>query len=289
MTEILNVLTGRYRVCQKMNYLRYAMSGRENVLGYKPVVLSIVATTKCTLSCDMCPTHSKAVPAGYRWRQTGTRDMDFALFKKAVDLFREALSVHIIGSGEPLLNLDFYRMVEYASRERRMETKTFSNGTTIGENTERLLTSRLDGITVSVNGHNAGEFTRLTGMDGGVFEKICRDTKTLAAEKKRRKRPLSVKLSFIVDRENFKAVPQMVELAQEIGADRVFLCNFLPCPYGDLTPRKRVINFDDDEIASFLREYSRGMPRHLRGKIEFPALINSRMAENKCDVHFRQV
>ena len=114
MKDILRVFLGRRYLRQKMNYIRYRLSGRAPRLRYRPITVSVVATTRCTLSCDMCPTHSRIVPGDYSHNQTVAKDMNFELFKKVIGRFREALSVHIIGAGEPMLNKDFFKMVEYA-------------------------------------------------------------------------------------------------------------------------------------------------------------------------------
>jgi len=285
----LRILLSDRFMDQKINYLKQLFLKKRPVLGYKPVTVSIVSTTKCTLSCSMCPTHSNAVPKDYKWRQTSAKDMGFELFKRTLDLFHEALSVHIIGAGEPMLNKDFFRMVDYASRVRKMEVKTFSNGTTIAGNIENLLGSNLSGITVSLNAHNGEEFSRITGMPGGIYDKIYADTGRLIKERNAKNRNLKVNLSFVIDRENYRFIPEMIGTAERLGADHTFLCNFLPCPYGELTPSRKVITKRDTPIIQFIRKTKNDLPSGARERVSFPRAIDSGMKENKCDMHFNQV
>jgi len=248
-----------------------------------------VSTSRCTLACDMCPTHSRKVPKDYKYRQTAANDMSLELFKKTLERFPEALSVHIIGAGEPMLNRNFFRMVGHAKKKRGLEVKSFTNGTTIRENMDKILASPLDGLTVSINAHSREEFNRLTGMRPGIFDKIYKDTKELIERKKSKKSPLKVKLSFIIDKVNFKHLDSMVKLLGELKADYAFLCNFLPCPYDELTPQKRVITKNDKEIMKFIRDFRDNLPVHLKEKLSFPRVIDSAMKENKCSIHFDQV
>ena len=287
--KLISVLSCEKSAAQKINYLKYAFSGRARRLAYRPVVISVVATSNCTLSCDMCPTHSRNVPKNYKWRQTAARDMDLALFKRGLDMFPEALEVHIIGSGEPLLNKDFFEMVRYASDKRKMDVKTFSNGTTIRPNIAGILESGLDGITVSINGHTAGEFSRMTGMPPKVFDDIVAGTKELIEAKKKTRPEFRVKLSFIIDKTNYSGMPEMAALALRLGADHVFFCNFLPCLYGDLTPDKRVITTSDRDIVEFIRKTKQSLDPSVRGKFDFPPVIDTSSAENRCRCHFEQV
>src|SRR3989338_4477033 len=155
--DLLNIMRSDHTFSQKLNYFRYCLSHKGEVLRYDPVTISIVATSRCTLSCDMCPTHSRRVPPGYPYVQERGRDITFEMFREIIDRFRNAAAVHIIGSGEPLLNGDFFKMVAYAAG-KKMSVKTFSNGTTIEGNIARIMESRLDGITISINGHDPGEF-----------------------------------------------------------------------------------------------------------------------------------
>lgn len=281
------IMTGPYTPGQKANYLRFACGRKGQAVSYDPVTISIVATGRCTLSCDMCPTHSVVVPRDYPHRQSNARDIDIAMFRHIIDRFRNATTVQIIGSGEPLLNKDFFKMVEYAVG-RNMTVKTFSNGTTIGDNVDAILGSGLNGITISINGHNAKEYRRMTGMDESVYHKIYDGVKRLIEEKRRRNSKVKVKLSFIIDRHNYKSIPEMVDCGLKLGADHMFFCNFLSTPYGDLNADKRIL-MNDGKTADEVRAIFAGYSRDVRRKLTPPILVDKGLGKNQCDAHFSQI
>lgn len=287
LRDIATIVTADHTLQQKRNCIKYLLSGRSEVLTYSPVTISIVATSRCTLSCDMCPTHSRHVPKDYIHAQQAVKDMDFASFKDIIDRFKNATTVHIIGSGEPLLNKDFFRMVGYAA-SKKMVVKTFSNGTTVREHIDSILNSALDGITISVNGQDAEEFSRMTGMDGRIYYEVIKAVTDLVEAKRRRNVPLKIKLSFILDTRNYKAIPEMVVAGLRLGVDHIFFCNFLPAPYSGLRADERALVADQDikaEIESIFKSY----PRSIRRKLTPPVLIGTGDGKNECSAHFSQI
>jgi len=286
---LLQVLLAGYTWPQKRNFLRYFFSQGGPVAAYQPITLSIVATGRCTLACDMCPTHSRLVPADYEHTQKTKTDMEFEMFRDIIDRFDKALAVHIIGSGEPLLNKDLFRMIEYAAR-KRMLVKTISNGTLLSEDgvMEKILASRLEGITISINGHNRDEFSRMTGMKSAVFDDIRRNISELIRKKRKTGSRVKVKLSFILDSVNIHALDAMITLALELGADHTFFCNFLPAPFDGLRPEERVL-FDDAHLP-VLRAAYRRLRRGQTKRFTFPPLLKRGMKIMKCcDSHFSQM
>ncbi len=284
---LINIVLSDHTFGQRLNYLKYIFSGRGEVLRYDPVTISIVATTRCTLSCDMCPTHSQSASGDYKHAQKNIKDMDLAMFREMIDKFDKVTTVHVIGSGEPLLNKDFFEMVEYAAK-KRMTVKTFSNGTTIGQNIDKLLVSKLDGITISLNGQDAGEFKRMTGIPEEVYRKIYDDTRRLIEERNRAGSKLKVKLSFIIDRHNYRSIPGMIDAGLALGADHIFLCNFLPSPYDGLRAHERVLMAEEEtlrELKAIIGKY----PPAVSKKVTLPVLVDPHQRDNKCAAHFSQI
>lgn len=285
--EAAGVVLSGHTAAQKLNYLKFLASKKGEILNYDPVTISIVATTRCTLSCDMCPTHSAIVPRDYPYTQKNTKDMTFDMFKDIIDRFRNAATVHIIGSGEPILNNDFFRMADYAAA-RRMVVKTFSNGTVVEDNIEKIIDSKLDGITISINGHDAKEFKRMTGMGEEVYGRIYEAAKRLIEEKMRRKAAVKVKLSFILDKTNYRFIHEMIGVSIGLGADHTFFCNFLPAPYDGFAAPERVLMAEDaviDELRGALQRY----PPEIRKTFTPPVLVNPGSGENNCNTHFSQI
>ncbi len=289
LKEMMLVLAGGHGVFQKLNYLKYRLTPRKPVLAYDPIAISIVATCKCNLNCDMCPTHSRAIPDSYPYKQTLTKDMDIETFRKVADKFRNAMTLNIIGAGEPLLNKDLFRMAEYASEKRKMTVKTFTNGLVLKNKIDELTDSRFDGITVSINGHRAGEFARMTGMRERYFHTIYEGVKELVKRRNEKKSKLRVKLAFIIDKENYRHISRMMGLARNLGVDHTYFCNFLPSPYRGFTVDERVLTTKDSDILEAVRKAYYALPRAMRKKVTLPLILDRAAKKKKCGSHFSQI
>lgn len=286
---LISLLRSKHTFSQKFNYLKYPYSKKSKFLNYQPITLSVVATGRCTLSCDMCPTHSSLIPKDYPHIQSPAKDISFETFKQFVDKFNRALNVQIIGSGEPLLNKYFFEMVEYAAIKKHMKVKTFSNGTIIEKNIDKIINSSLDGITISLNGHCAEEFSRMTGCPPHIFPKIYKATEKLIQERNRSGSNVKIKVSFIIDKINYKHMKQMMNLSQKLGADFIFLCNFLPSPYNGFKAEERMLFCDDNDVVNTIKKVYSSLTGSLKRKVSFPELIDRNGTRNNCDSHFTQI
>ena len=215
------------------------------------------------------------------------KEIDIEMFRQIIDRYRNALEVHIIGSGEPLLNADLFKMVNYAAK-KKMLVKTFTNGTELKSHIDDILDSGLDGITISLNGHNAKEFSRMTGMGEEIYERIYDAVKTLIDQKRKLKRGIKVKLSFIIDRYNYKDISQMIEVGLRLGADHLFFCNFLPAPYNGLAAAERTLTAEE-EIVGKLKKIFGNLSPQIRKRITPPVLVDPKTKGNRCGTHFSQI
>ncbi|KHD06429.1 hypothetical protein PN36_17440 [Candidatus Thiomargarita nelsonii] len=269
---------------QFLNKLQYKLWHKyakdRTIIPWQPLALSIVATGLCNLKCTMCPTHSTLIPKDYKWRQTTLKNMDFETFKLIVDRFNQAISVQIIGSGEPLLNKDLFKMVEYASVKRRMQVATISNGTLINRKINDLISSPLDNITISLNGHNEQEYERLNAAP--LFTQVYGNIKKLVEARDAAGSKLEINTSFIIDQQNYRLIPEFIKTGEDLGVDHIFLYNFLPSPYDGFRVQERTLLAHDQEVVEFLKTV---VPERLRGKVFLPTLLDLEQQDKKCRVH----
>ena len=274
---------------QKLNYVKYFFSRKQLILSYMPITISLVSTSKCPLKCLMCATHSPLIPKDYKWIQDTENDMSFEVFKKAANMFKEAINLQIIGAGEPLLNKDFYEIVEYGAKKMKFKVKTFSDGITLAANIDKLLKSSLDGITISINSPNVEDYLRLAGNTKEIYNTIVKDTKKLIEERNRRNSKLKVKVSFIVDKINYKLIPDMIKMGTEyFNADTIFLVNFLPVPYKGFTFEERTLSTKDSEILNFINKIKANLTNEERKIVSFPKIVNLK-SPKRCKSHFEQI
>jgi MoaA/NifB/PqqE/SkfB family radical SAM enzyme len=277
------MLVRKFTVGQILNNLKYRYSSRKPVLNYDPVVLSVHATSNCTLSCDMCQTHSRKIPQEY-YHHEGSRDIDFETFKQFVDRFKNATTVSLIGTGEPLLNKDFFKMARYAVFEKKMIVHTVSNGTIIGSKIDDILDCGLKSIEISVNGHNSGEFHRMTGQSERSFHVICNNINELVIKRDERESGLKISLSFILDRINYKDIIGMIGFAEKFNIDEATLHNFLPSPVPGFTAEERCLYADDEDVVDTI---SRLRQEDHKMKITLPVLIDKNRNRKYCSTYFR--
>jgi len=98
-------IQGKHTLGQMLNLVKYSVGKKEITVNWDPIIISTFITYKCNFNCDMCLTHSKKFSNPFG--QKPTRDMDFELFKQILNRYKNALTVNLIGNGEPLLHKDF--------------------------------------------------------------------------------------------------------------------------------------------------------------------------------------
>jgi|SRR5208337_908022 len=180
----------------------------------RPYVLIIDTVNICNLRCPLCPTGLN-MPG----RPKGKMTLD--LYKKILDQLGDyALSVVLHNWGEPLLNRDIFRMVEYA-KGLAIKTVLSSNLNAFGEeDAAALVGSGLDELIVSLDG--ATEETYNEYRRGGNFDHVVRNLNLLVRKKKElgSARPKIV-WQFLVFKHNAHEVSQAKALARNIGVDSI--------------------------------------------------------------------
>jgi MoaA/NifB/PqqE/SkfB family radical SAM enzyme len=285
--EVLaDFLKGGHTFGQMFNLVKYATSKKQSVVKYDPIYISIFPTLRCNLNCDMCITHTRKFINPYG--QQPSRDLDFDLFKQVLKRYRNALAVNLIGNGEPLFHKDIFRMIEYAAREMKMYTYSGSNGIILGEFVEKIVASPLTGFTVSVNGHNAAEFHRMTGMPMSCFEVIRDNVVALVKRRNAKRSGLQISASIILDRENYRDLPDMVAFLDGLGVDRALFFQFLASPAPGFTVGERALFSDDPDVV---RTFDRvkALQKNTRVKFSLPPLLERTMDGKYCSVPFYNI
>ncbi|MFQ5646401.1 MAG: radical SAM/SPASM domain-containing protein [bacterium] len=281
----LKVLSGRKTVKQGINFIKYKLSSPAERLDYLPTVLCVSATDRCNLKCDMCLTHSGRAELN-PFKHRSAPDIDYELFRRVADRFETALSLQLIGTGEPLLNRDFFRMVEYAATKKKMDLFTTSNGTLLPRYMDEIINSSLTGINISLNGHTAEEFHRLTGEDQGKHQKIRDNILALTARRREEKSKLHISVSYILDQHNYPFMEEMLLEAEKLGVDQVWFGNYLSSvKVAGYSTEDRSLFSDMEAVKKVINKVKAG---RFKVKYELPVLLN-RKAEKRCRVYFTHI
>lgn len=202
-----------------MKYLRYARTILYNLrqpltLASGPIHLQIEVSTFCNLACVMCP-HPTMIK--------NPRHMTLEQFQKVFDILRP-LKISLSGLGEPFLNPDMSAIISYAS-QRGAETITTSNLTVVTPGLAReIVNSGLGLLKGSIDSTNPATYlaVRKRDMHAQVLQAL--ENIRNAKQELGAKNPV-VRLQFVMQRSNFREIPDILDLCREYGVDAV---NFQP-------------------------------------------------------------
>ena len=194
------------------NLLKFYIAKNSNIkkINYLPITMDIEPTTGCNFRCTMCQVSSPNFIS---------KNLNYETFIKTIEDNQQLLKIKLQGMGEPLVNNNFYKMVEYASKHGIVSEIT-TNGSLLNEkNIKKLLSSNLSRITVSID-----------GATPIVFEKIRvkSDFKTVVSNCKRlinlfKKKIIRPELSAwcVVQHDNVAEFEDIYKLCKEIGFDKL--------------------------------------------------------------------
>lgn len=187
---------------------------QKNIVWGRPFILTIEPTNLCNLSCPLCITGN-----GRMTRRTGI--MDFDHFKTIIDEVGDYLFYLLLyQQGEPFINRDFLKFVEYAKHKNILVT-TSSNGHYLDSETAyQTVASGLDSIIISIDGADQKSYE--TYRIGGKLTKAVSGIENLVrARASQRGRTPKIFIQFIVMRHNEHQVDEMRKLAKRLGADKL--------------------------------------------------------------------
>ncbi|MER9595664.1 pyrroloquinoline quinone biosynthesis protein PqqE [Mesorhizobium sp. M0244] len=176
-----------------------------------PIAMLAELTHRCPLQCPYCSNPTELLKAN--------RELDMQTW---LDLFRQAadlgvLQVHLSG-GEPTLRRDLEQLVAGLS-ERGVYTNLITAGVGIAEGRiEALAEAGLDHIQVSFQGARSAT-AELIGHYRGGFEKKRETARRVRAA------GLPLTINAPIHRHNIEEVPEFIELALSLGAERLEIAN----------------------------------------------------------------
>lgn len=178
-----------------------------------PVHLQLILTNRCNHNCSFCAyrmdgyTSSEDFCAG---DQMDTRAA-FALLSEFADMGGRA--VQLTGGGEPMVHPDFIDIVAYA-RLLGLEVGVVTNGSLMGE-AERKVLSDAAWVRVSIDAGTAETYSSVRHVKAEQFQATLENVAALSGPYKG--------IGFVVTKENWREVPQIVEIAESIGIDSLRL------------------------------------------------------------------
>lgn len=220
----------------------------------------IEPTTKCNFRCKFC--------CGRAMDQS---DLSFQLFEQFLDMFPELQHIQLQGEGEPLLNVEFFKMVACA-RDRNINVSFITNGSFFTlANVEHILDNRIRAIRVSLETAMPLRFHEIRGWS---LAKIEAGISLLLSERaKRGMETPSLGFALTVLSSTLDDVPSVLNLYQRLGMDGGIAVQTLSTePYHSSV-------YDDAMRTEFLNDEQRERLHHyMSGSI-------TREIQNRSSIH----
>jgi PqqA peptide cyclase len=188
----------------------------------RPYALLAEITYRCPLHCPYCsnPVAASLCEAPRRPQGGGYNNGELTTdeWKRVI---RDAVTLGVLqigfSGGEPLARRDLAELI-HAAREAKLYTNLITSG--IGLDDERLRAlgdAGLDSIQLSFQSDESSLADEIAGARA--------HERKLDVAAKIRAAGIPLSLNFVIHRRNIDRLPQMIELAEAVGAERVELAN----------------------------------------------------------------
>jgi MoaA/NifB/PqqE/SkfB family radical SAM enzyme len=209
-----------------------------------PLFASLLITGRCNLRCVMCD----------QWRKYAENpellksELKTTELEKLIgDLKELGTKIIVLTGGEPFLRPDIFDLVKYA-KKLDLNVLIDSNGTLITETIAKdVVSSGLDGISVSIDGAKPATHDAHRGVDG-AFEKAIHGVRNLLDFNDE---GLKVSIVTTITKKNFKELPKIVDLANHLGVYGVRFepVNISPFISKSVKSKERQLMLDHKEAA----------------------------------------
>jgi len=188
-----------------------AYSENMNIVDFYPYSVDIEVTTYCNFECRMCP-HSML-------KNSIAKHMDLRILDAIEPWIQNVKKVSLQGDGEPFLNPQLDRIIEYFEKhDVRLSTTT--NLSLFDENKAKLL-QNFDTITISCDGCEKNIYESI--RKNGNFDVFCRNLELFMTLVKKP----NVIVNCVLMRQNVLYAEKMVEFVHLYGIKNLIFSNLL--------------------------------------------------------------
>lgn len=186
----------------------------QNDRGASPLLATVFLAYRCNLSCSYCGFWGDRG----MWKDPARIQPDlylpFELFRKLVDGLKSYRTPLLLTGGEAFLNPEWISMVCYA-KKNALPCELYTNGTFLERESEALVTSGLNILRVSLDGHCKEVHDSVRG--DGSFEKTLEGLHAINdTKKKARNNTPEIELCYTVCKENEDSLIEMVRFVENL-------------------------------------------------------------------------
>lgn len=178
-----------------------------------PYHMEVHPTDRCDIACRFCSTQK------LRSRAELTRNTIDRLLDQAVSA--GVRSVSISGGGEPLVGDIGRHLITRLAQHAVPVAHITTNGLGLDADVcAALISGGCDQIRISLNVADRDDYSRMMGVGPACFDRVVENIRRLSAMKKGHRRT-SVIVQFLIDRSNFRSVPEIYRFGRSLGVDRM--------------------------------------------------------------------
>jgi len=264
----------KYKMCKLGGF-------NSKYLKYNPPYLLLFITNRCNLSCKFCPYHGPHRPSNYSLE---FNDMSMDVFKRIISRFSHAVEVELGGGGEAFLHSHIFEMINHA-HQHRMRTRIPTNGLVLHEMLDKVTHSPLSHLNISLNACDSDEFFQLHGGSEHTYNTLLEDISKLVSKRNEHNQGLRIRVSYICTKTNYKSIPDMVKLAEDLGVDEVSFINLIPCGIPGFS-RDQCLYDDDADVIEVIKSVP--SPKS-NLKVIMLRVYKRKYDDKRCDWPFRML
>ncbi|UCD73400.1 MAG: radical SAM protein [Candidatus Bathyarchaeota archaeon] len=266
-----------HTLTQNANAIIRKISPRNtSYLLYGPSHLLMRVTSRCNQRCLFCPRKAPSVPR----RRFEFDDVLIDRFAEMVDRFRGVSSLTLTG-GEPFLNKDIFEMMEYAN-SRSIRVFASTNGAVLDDKIDQIIRSPLSHLNISLDAVTPSDYESMHGEPKSIFYKVLDNIAGLVEEREKFNHHLELGVSYICTKGNFRRIPDMIQLAREIGVDALIFYNLVPFDLPGFS-KDDCLYEEDPEVAEVIESVEEFSPEL---SVMMPALYRSVILNRFCRMPF---
>jgi len=179
-----------------------------------PIIGGIFLLYGCNYRCLYCDYPERKHP--------GKTRLTLEDFYRVIDDYHE-LGLNGVGfmGGEPLLYRGLHELIRHA-KSKNMTAAITTNGsmTTNEENAEKLLSTGIDMVGISIDGPNAEINDKIRGVPGS-FNNSVLSVKSLINARNKLGSSATFTVNTVLNRQNIEYVNEMPDFAKSLGADSI--------------------------------------------------------------------
>ena len=176
-----------------------------------PEILQAEITTKCNLVCTFCKNNSVEVQS----RGSMSLDLYKSILEQGKDRWKR---VNLWGTGEPLMNKDFFEMASFAKMMKIERIKVSTNGHFFTDvNVNLLLECGITEVRVAIDSINPSTYKKL--RVNGSLEQVIRGVKRLVKSRNKTGIAMKIIICSVVSNFNYKEVESIEKFSKNVGAD----------------------------------------------------------------------